>query len=121
MTYLPFAQCLCLCVTQSGLVLRAACWSYVNRAVSHLLWPGWESSGGPGSHWVPGLHVIHSLVGGQRGEAQFCPNPNSEGKWGTEEGGRKGKYCGGECVKGGRDGVVKDDGARRHFGWIGSL
>lgn len=61
--------CVCQCI--SRLVLHTACWSYVNRAVSHLLWPGWESSGGPGSLWVPDLHVIHSwggvCVGGGNG------------------------------------------------------
>lgn len=62
----------CVSVSQTGLVVHAARWSYVNRAVSHLLWPGWESSGGPGSLWVPDLHVIHSRLGGG------CPNPNSE-------------------------------------------
>lgn len=50
----------CVSVSQTGLVVHAARWSYVNRAVSHLLWPSWESSGGPGSLWVPDLHVIHS-------------------------------------------------------------
>lgn len=77
----------CVCVIQKKLVLHAACWSYVNRAVSHLLWPGWESSGGPGRLWVPDLHVIHSWLGGTQGEGgggRVCPNPNSEKREGGE-------------------------------------
>ena len=65
--------CVCVCVTSTGLVLPAACWSYVNRAVSHLLWPGWESSGGPGSLWVPGLRVIHSWLGDSEGGSSSLP------------------------------------------------
>lgn len=80
--------CVFVCVIQKKLILHAACWSYVNRAVSHLLWLGWESSGGPCSLWVPDLHVIHSRLGGTRGEGggvRVCPNPNSE----KREGGRQ--------------------------------
>lgn len=55
MTYLLFF--VCVCAFNSDWDGSPAAWrSYVNRAVSHLLWPGWESSGGPGSFWVPGLH-----------------------------------------------------------------
>lgn len=73
--------------------MHAARWSYVNRAVSHLLWPGWESSGGPGSLWVPDLHVIHSWGGGMGlgwGGVRVCPNPNKENRkgGGQEEKGR---------------------------------
>lgn len=38
------------------------------------------------------------------GGVQVCPNPNSngEGGGGTEEGGKEGKYGGGESVREGR-------------------
>lgn len=83
----------CVSVSQTGLVVHAARWSYVNRAVSHLLWPGWESSGGPGSLWVPDLHVIHSwgegtgLEWGEYKSAQIQTGKIEKGKLGREEGG----------------------------------
>lgn len=85
----------CVSVSQTRLVVHAARWSYVNRAVSHLLWPGWESSGGPGSLWVPDLHVIHSW-GGARGlgwgeyesaQIQTRKIEKGEGRKKREEGG----------------------------------
>lgn len=112
------------CVT-AGLVLHTACWSYVNRAVSHLLWPGWESSVGPGSLWVPGLCVIHGWLGdkdeGEGGVLHVCPHPNSVGKekrGKCKKGGREEKQNVAASVFG-REG--QRDGVRRRFEWIGSL
>lgn len=65
---------------------------YVNRAVSHLLWPGWESSGGPGSLWVPGLHVIHSWLGDRGGKfksAQIQTVKTGRGEMEQRKAGRK--------------------------------
>lgn len=69
-----------------------------------MLWPGWESSGGPGSLWVPGLHVIHNWPGDRGGKFKSAQiqTVKERGGNGTEEGGKKGKHGDGESAREGR-------------------